>query len=85
MQSVESIEIKLPKDVIESLEAAVASGQYHGASEIVLSALEQWRIRQRIMRDELGKLWDEGIASGWAEPFTLEELLAEAHARQLSK
>ena len=85
MQPTQPVEFNLPQDLIASLNEAVASGQYYAPDEIVLIALEEWRLRQQILRERLRALVEEGIASGRAEPFTLEELLAEARRRRSSK
>jgi len=59
------------------IEDAVASGQYASASEVVRSALRGWTHAER-----LGELWDEGVASGTAEPQrSMDEIKAEARRR----
>jgi antitoxin ParD1/3/4 len=59
------------------IEAAVESGQFASASEVVRAALRTWTSEAR-----LGVLWDEGIASGRADPqLTIDQIKAEAKRR----
>ena len=59
------------------IEEAVESGQFASASEVVRAALRTWTSEAR-----LGALWDEGIASGRADPqLTMEQIKAEAKRR----
>ncbi len=59
------------------IERAVESGQFASASEVVRTALRKWATDE-----ELGRLWDEGIASGFLEkPLTMSDIKAEAKAR----
>ena len=61
----------------ELIEKAVESGQFASASEVVRNALRKWA-----MDEELGRLWDEGIASGFPDKqLTMSEIKAEAKAR----
>lgn len=64
----------------KQIEKAVKSGQYASASEYVRSAM-----RRMSFDEQLGALWDEGIASGRAEPqLTMAEIKAKAK-RQLKR
>jgi antitoxin ParD1/3/4 len=59
------------------IEDAVKSGQYASASEFVREALRTWA-----RSDELGRLWDEGVASGRArQQLSMAEIKAEARKR----
>jgi antitoxin ParD1/3/4 len=59
------------------IEEAVDSGEYASASEVVRAALRRWRADAII-----GRLWDEGIASGQASPqMTMAQIKAEAKRR----
>lgn len=59
------------------IEDAVASGQYASASEFVREALRNWR-----GNEALGRLWDEGVASGRATTQkSMAEIKAEARRR----
>lgn len=85
MQPMELTQFHLPKTIIDSMNAAVTAGHYSAPDEIVLVALEQWQMRQHLMREELGKLWDEGVGSGQAPRFTLEEILSEVRAKRTAR
>ena len=85
MQPIESIKVDLPPHISTSVTEAVESGQYYAPGELVLALLEQWQLRQKILREELGKLWDKGIASGRTEPFTVEDIMTEVHKRRAAK
>ena len=67
MGSVQKISISLTQDLAGEIEAAVASGDYSTASEVVRDALRTWKQdrsdRTAAVR-RLRQLWDEGLASG---------------------
>lgn len=59
------------------IEKAVESGQFASASEVVRTALRKWATDE-----ELGRLWDEGVASGVpAKQLTMSDIKTEAKAR----
>lgn len=59
------------------IEQAVQSGDYASSSEVVREALREWKNRRL-----LGALWDEGLASGPADPAeTIDDIKAEARRR----
>ena len=61
----------------QMIEKAVESGQFASASEVVRTALRKWATDE-----QLGRLWDEGIASGRAaRQLSLDEIKAEGKAR----
>jgi antitoxin ParD1/3/4 len=86
MGAVKKLSIALTQELGLEIEAAVASGDYSTASEVVRDALRTWR-RERTDRDaavrRLRELWDEGLASG--EPvegnFDAEEIGRRGRAR----
>ena len=86
MGAVKKLSIALTQELGREIEAAVASGDYSTASEVVRDALRTWR-RERTDRDavvrRLRELWDEGVASG--EPvdgnFDAEEIGRRGRAR----
>lgn len=59
----EKISISLSEEQVRLIRHAVESGEYASSSEVVRDALRAWR-EHRL----LGQLWDEGIASGPADP-----------------
>lgn len=67
MANVEKISVALTPEMAADMRKAVESGEYASASEVMRDALREWRTRRderaRAM-EELGRLWDEGIASG---------------------
>lgn len=82
MQPTESIKIDLPVDIIASMNEAMAAGGYHTPSEIICTALMQWRLQRQWAINDLRRLVDEGIASGIAPDSTIEDIIAEAKRRQ---
>ena len=61
----------------KAIEKAVQSGEYASASEVVRDAMRAWKINQK-----LGQAWDEGIASGRADPQkSIQDLKGEAKRR----
>ena len=59
------------------IERAVESGQFASASEVVRTALRKWA-----SDEEFGRLWDQGIASGFPDTqLTTSEIKAEGMAR----
>ena len=95
MGAAQKLSIALTEELARDVEAAVASGDYSTASEVVRDALRAWK-RERGDRDaairRLKELWEEGLASGepvempddWAEDVIRrgrERLAAERKAR----
>jgi antitoxin ParD1/3/4 len=71
MGAAQKLSIALTEELARDVEAAVASGDYSTASEVVRDALRAWK-RERGGREaairRLKQLWDEGLASGEPEP-----------------
>lgn len=69
MAKVEKISVALTPEMAAMMREAVSQGEYASASEVMREALRDWR-KRRIERaraiEELGRLWDEGLASGEA-------------------
>ena len=67
MANVEKLSIALTPELAATVRDALSAGEYASASELMREALREWKQR-RIERDraveELGRLWDEGLASG---------------------
>ena len=84
MPNVEKVSIALTTQQADLLREAVDSGEYATASEVVRDAMrvwqEKWEARQADIR-RLRELWDEGKASGPAQPLDFEELRKEARLK----
>jgi antitoxin ParD1/3/4 len=67
MSKIEKISIALPPDMVADVKAAVRTGEYATASEVVREALRDWRLKRRVDALDVGdlrRLVDEGINSG---------------------
>jgi len=70
--------IAVTDDQAARLEEAVRSGAYASTSEVVRAALRDW-----IARQDLQRLWREGIESGLAQSdLDAETLKSEARRRR---
>ena len=78
MGAVQKLSIALTEELAAEVEAAVASGDYSTASEVVRDALRTWK-RERAEREaataRLRRLVEEGLASG--EPVPMPDDWAE--------
>ena len=78
MGAAQKMSIALTEELARDVEAAVASGDYSTASEVIRDALRAWK-RERAGREaairRLKELWEEGLASG--EPVEMEDDWAE--------
>lgn len=67
MPNVEKISVALPSEMVTTLRAAVASGEYSSASEVIREALRGWnqkRMIEELEIQDLRRKVAEGIASG---------------------
>lgn len=67
MGRMERLDIEIPQEVSEIVEEAIASGQFASASEMVSSALAEWkssRLTHGYTVEELRALVEEADASG---------------------
>jgi antitoxin ParD1/3/4 len=81
---IRKVSVALTGEQIAALEAAVEAGEYATTGEIVREALRDWQFKRELRQkhvERLRRLWDEGKASGPAEPLDWERTLAEARAR----
>jgi antitoxin ParD1/3/4 len=86
MGTAQKLSIALTEELAREVEAAVASGDYSTASEVIRDALRAWK-RERGDRAaavrRLKALWDEGVASG--EPveggFDADDIIRRGHER----
>jgi antitoxin ParD1/3/4 len=87
MGRVEKISVAVPSEMAELLSRAVESGDYASVSEVVREALRDWKQHQElrsIEREELRRLWREGLESGPPMPMTparWEAIKARGRAR----
>ena len=87
MSDVERVTVVFSEPVAARLHAAVESGEYETTGEVIRDAVDQWAERQKLSEGDVAMLrhaWDEGIASGKAEPLDMKALLAEARANLTS-
>lgn len=67
MATVEKISVALPPEMVAVLRAAVDSGEYSSASEVIREALRAWKLRKEVEAielEELRRLVQEGADSG---------------------
>ena len=67
MANVEKISVALPPDMVGLLRAAVASGEYASASEVIREAMRDWKMKRKIAEldvEDLRRLVQDGIESG---------------------
>ena len=72
MPDMQKVSVALTGEQVAALEAAVEAGEYATTGEIVREALRDWQFKHELRRkdvERLRRLWDEGKASGPAEPF----------------
>ena len=84
MPDIQKISVALTGEQLSALKAAVASGEYATTSEIIREAIRDWQFKRELRQEDvkrLRKLWDEGKASGPAEPLDFEELRRDARKR----
>jgi len=84
MSDIQKISVALTKQQIQAIKDVVASGEYASTSEVVRDALRGWQLREPLRKAEverLRKAWAEGLASGPAEPYDIDEIMSEAERR----
>jgi antitoxin ParD1/3/4 len=84
MSDIHKVSIALTGEQIASLKAAVETGEYATTSEIVREAIRDWQFKHELRKEDLKRLrqlWDEGKASGPAEPIDFADLRREARQR----
>ena len=82
MAGVEKVSVALTPEMAAMVREVVAAGEYASASEVMREALRDWKQRrsERARAIEgLGRLWDEGLASG--PPVDGEEALARIKSK----
>ncbi|MGO9743965.1 MAG: type II toxin-antitoxin system ParD family antitoxin [Roseiarcus sp.] len=84
MPDIHKVSIALTGEQLAALKAAVEAGEYATTSEIVREAIRDWQFKRELRHEDIKRLrqmWDEGKASGLAEPFDVERTVAAAKAR----
>jgi antitoxin ParD1/3/4 len=84
MSEIERLTVALPREEVESLRAAVESGEYASTGEIVRDALRLWKNYRAVRAQEVARLrkaYEEGLASGSAGPLDIERIKREARTR----
>ena len=67
MANVEKVSVALTPEMAAMMREVVGTGEYASASEVMREALRDWRTRRAEREraiETLGRLWDDGIASG---------------------
>ena len=81
---VSKVSVALTSAMAELVDEAVASGDYASGSEVIREALREWKLRRTLKlheRDELRRLWAEGLASGPGRFASLATIKREARRR----
>ena len=84
MGKVEKISIALTDEMLTSVKAAVASGDYASSSEVVREALREWksrRAREQALIAEVRELVREADASGYEPHDGMEAIKREGRRR----
>jgi len=84
MGHVDKRSITLSPELAETVDEAVAAGEYASASEVIRDALRQWKERRELLGytvEELRALVQQGIDSGPGHFVSMDEIIAEAHRR----
>ena len=90
MSKIDKISIAITREQHAKIKAAIDRGDYASTSEVVRAALREWELKEELRRlegERIGRLWDEGIASGPAVdgPPVMERLRARYAAMQKAK
>jgi antitoxin ParD1/3/4 len=83
MSKIDKISIAITREQHAKIKAAVARGDYASTSEVIRTALREWELKEELRRlegERIGKLWDEGIASGPARERSIDDIIDEAKA-----
>jgi antitoxin ParD1/3/4 len=62
----QKVTVTVTPEMAAEIREVVEAGEYASAGEVVHAALRDWSVRrtQQHGLEELGRLWDEGMASG---------------------
>lgn len=84
MPNVEKMSLALTAQQAAMMRDAVNTGAYATTSEIAREALRDWEAKWLARNEDIKRLralWDEGKASGRAEPIDFKELRVEAQGK----
>lgn len=81
MGAIKKLNIELSDEIASEIDAAVGSGDYRDASDVVGDALEAWHRKRQASVTELRRLVEEGIESGDWAPWDIDAILAEERAK----
>jgi antitoxin ParD1/3/4 len=76
MSDFEKLAVVLPRDLIQSVRDAVDGERYSVESDVLIEALQDWEVKQKIRESKLQRLREliaEGDASGFA-PMAADEI-----------
>jgi antitoxin ParD1/3/4 len=72
------LSITLPAKQAASIRKAVKSGAFKSDSEVIIDALRAWQEETEYLR----QAWEEGLASGTAGEWNVDEFLKDARERK---
>ena len=81
MSKIDKISIAITREQHAKIKAAVDRGDYASTSEVIRTALREWELKEEMRRlegERIGRLWDEGIASGPARRGPIDDIMDEA-------
>ncbi|TGQ52346.1 type II toxin-antitoxin system ParD family antitoxin [Mesorhizobium sp. M1C.F.Ca.ET.193.01.1.1] len=84
MANVEKLSVAVTTQQATVMREAVEAGEYATTSEIVREAMRDWLAKRELRQEDvrrLQRLWDEGKASGKAEPVDFDALRKEARRK----
>jgi antitoxin ParD1/3/4 len=84
MAEILKISVALTAEQVNSLKAAVETGEYATTSEIVREALREWQWKRELRGEDLKRmreLWNEGKSSGPAATLNMAETRKQARLR----
>jgi antitoxin ParD1/3/4 len=84
MPNVAKMSVTLTPEMATLIARAVETGEYATTSEVIREALREWNSRRNLLqqeREQIQKLWAEGVASGPGQFKDIEAIKAEARRR----
>ncbi len=87
MSDMAKMSVALTPEMAETVRQAVESGEYASDSEVIREALREWKLRRQLRqpdREELQRMWAEGLASGPARLGSMRAIKQEARRRLTS-